>query len=163
MRLPKKTKMVPPPRGSYKQRAYKIWHAMINRCQNSDCHAYVHYGGRGITVCDRWLVLANFIADMGQPPAGMELDRIDNDSGYRPDNCRWANLKTQNRNKRSARLVTAHGKTMCVTDWAEAIGIPRHILFNRLNKGYPIEQCLEPTIRGGPWSLKRKHAIQDIP
>lgn len=79
------------------------WRAMIWRCTSPQCPAYKNYGGRGITVCERWLSYDNFVADMGVPPAGLTLDRIDNDGNYEPSNCRWATRKEQSANQRARR------------------------------------------------------------
>jgi len=79
---------------------YERWHSMRKRCFDPNCHAYKHYGGRGITICDRWLQFENFLADMGRCPPGLSLDRIDNDGNYEPNNCRWATRSEQQRNKR---------------------------------------------------------------
>ena len=73
---------------------------MIQRCTNSSNPAWGYYGGRGIKVCDRWRDFANFLADMGSRPDGRTLDRMDNDGGYEPSNCRWATWAQQNTNKR---------------------------------------------------------------
>jgi len=81
-------------------RAYRCWVSMRQRCFNSNHKAYVDYGGRGITICDRWLVFENFYADMGDPADGMSLDRIDNDANYEPSNCQWASRLQQTHNRR---------------------------------------------------------------
>jgi hypothetical protein len=82
---------------------YNAWFGMIERCRNKKHKAYKNYGGRGITVCDRWCEsVANFIADMGPRPSTRHtLDRIDNDGNYEPTNCRWATWDVQSRNKRN--------------------------------------------------------------
>lgn len=81
-------------------RTYRSWRAMINRCTNTKLAAYGRYGGRGITVTERWLSFENFHQDMGDRPEGKTLDRINNDGNYEPKNCRWATIKEQNSNKR---------------------------------------------------------------
>jgi len=87
--------------------AYKSWEAMKRRCLNKNTPAYAQYGGRGITICKKWLDFEGFLEDIGQRPEGMTLDRINNEEGYSPQNCRWASLETQARNKRIRRNNTS--------------------------------------------------------
>lgn len=85
---------------------YNSWHGMIRRCTNPKHPHYHNYGGRGITVCSRWLnSVKAFIKDMGLRPVGMTLDRIDNDLGYFKKNCRWATRRTQRFNRRASRAL----------------------------------------------------------
>lgn len=79
---------------------YMAWADMVHRCSNPDHKRWPDYGGRGITVCERWRDFANFYADMGERPSGLTLDRIDNERGYEPSNCRWASRSTQSKNRR---------------------------------------------------------------
>lgn len=121
---------------------------MLNRCQNPNVPAYKNYGGRGIAVCQRWLRFENFLADMGERPAGMTIERIDNDGNYEPGNVRWATYKEQTRNNRSTQLVTLHGETKCITDWAAETGIKMPTLWARLRLGWSVEDALTKPVRG---------------
>jgi hypothetical protein len=99
--------------GMSKTLIYKIWVSMLGRCENPDDHGYANYGGRGITVCERWHVFENFYADMGDRPEGKSLDRVDNDGPYAPENCRWATRAEQRSNQRT-RTVCRHGHELTV-------------------------------------------------
>jgi hypothetical protein len=108
------------------------------RCTATTNKDWPNYGGRGITVCERWSSFENFIADMGErPSAKHSIGRIDNDGPYSPDNCRWELMHDQNRNKRSTVLLTHNGETLCIRDWSAKIGIPESTLYNRHRRGWP--------------------------
>lgn len=94
---------------------YNTWASMKQRCLNPNSPKYRLYGGRGITICDRWLKFENFLADMGERPPGLTLDRIDNDGDYEPGNCRWATSTQQiaNRRPQSPRRCRRCGMLAC--------------------------------------------------
>jgi len=86
--------------GSSPSSTYQSWRSMVARCTQAKRHDWHHYGGRGIKVCERWLQFENFLADMGERPAGMTLDRVNVNGNYEPSNCRWATNRQQSENKR---------------------------------------------------------------
>lgn len=128
--------------GMNETRIYKAWTSMRRRCLNPSCAAYGDYGGRGITVCDRWSSFENFYADMGDPPPGLTLDRIDNDGPYSPENCRWATRQEQRLNQRCMRLIEHDGLSLSIADWAQRAGLSRSTLRDRLRRGIPLNQAI---------------------
>lgn len=125
---------------------YNCWANLRRRCDNPNNPRYSSYGGRGITYAEEWKQFKNFLADMGECPEGMSLDRIDNNGSYCKENCRWANRRQQQRNRRSNRLITYKGKTQSVVEWAEELGVKVSALRNRLHEGWSDEEALEKPV-----------------
>lgn len=122
-------------------KTYKIWAGMLARCRTPSATNYSQYGGAGVTVCKSWNEFANFLADMGEAPDGMSIDRKENDKGYEPGNCRWATRQEQNENRRSVRMYEFNGERMNLTQWARKIGITKYSMYERVAK-WPLERAL---------------------
>jgi hypothetical protein len=122
--------------GLTKSTEYGSWCAMKARCCNPKTPHFHLYGGRGITVCDRWLnSFENFLADMGAKPSkAHSLDRIDNSRGYEPGNCRWATGTMQCRNRRDNRVIEFGGAKRTVAEWAERLGVKYFTLMMRIRR-----------------------------
>ena len=123
---------------------YDIWKAMKQRCCNPSSKDYYRYGGRGISMCQRWKLSFNaFLADMGiRPSKNHSIDRIDNDGNYEPGNCRWATASQQARNKRRDQLIEWNGQSLCVRDWERVLGFKRDVVRQRLKAGWSVEDAL---------------------
>lgn len=113
---------------------YRIWANMKQRCLNRNTTDYNNYGGRGISICKRWLRFENFYKDMGNRPRGLQLERKDNNGNYEPPNCKWATRKEEQNNKRTNRKIVHDGKSAGACEWAEITGIPRSTISARINK-----------------------------
>lgn len=132
------------------KRLYWIWAAMIQRCHNPKNKQFANYGGRGITVCDRWRVFKNFEADMGPRPAGKSLDRINNNEGYSLANCRWTTSKQQNSNRRNCIYVDLDGKQVTLREYCRRKGIRYRPIVKRIqDRNWPIEMALTEPVRPG--------------
>lgn len=129
--------------GKSRTPTYNSWLAMKQRCDYKGHAEYHRYGGRGITVCDRWKSFENFIADMGERPAGMSIDRIDVDGNYEPGNCRWATTGEQMRNRRSTINVTRDGVTKCISDWCKDLGLDVDRVYGRIRRGISPQEALK--------------------
>lgn len=129
-------------------RVYRIWSAINRRCSNPNADDYARYGGRGITVCERWVKsFEAFYADMGEPPAGMQIDRIDNGKGYEPGNCRWVTSSANNRNRRDSVYVEFRGERLHIRELAERFGIRPATLAWRLKQGMsPEDAATKPLV-----------------
>lgn len=130
---------------------YPTWWSMMSRCYNEKNHNFPRYGARGITVCDVWHDPKAFIdwakETVGEKSENLTLDRIDNNKGYSPDNCRWSTMKEQSNNRCNTRLETIDGETMPLSYWCEKFQIDPAIVRYRIDhKGYSAKQALtEPT------------------
>jgi hypothetical protein len=127
------------------------WVHMNQRCFNPRNRSYPRYGGRGITVCERWRGKEGFPAfliDMGHRPSkSHSIDRINNDKGYCPQNCRWATIGEQNRNTRTNRKITFNGETLCAAEWAVRLGMVKRTLYNRLSRGWSVERAMMTPVK----------------
>jgi hypothetical protein len=128
---------------------YARWFSMKARCYNPKDSNFARYGGRGITVCDRWRNdFQAFFADMGPPPTpAHQIERIDNDGPYSPENCRWATRTEQASNRHTNQTITFRGETLTVQEWARRTGIKAPALYWRLHDGWDAERILTtPTV-----------------
>jgi hypothetical protein len=134
----------------YRQtRAYSAWAAMLQRCRNPKNPRYSQYGGRGISVCEEWLQFEPFLTDLGEPPEGHSLDRIDNDGNYEPSNVRWSDRISQQNNRRCNHLLTYDGITDTVTGWSRRAGLTAHVIRKRLRLGWSVEDTLTKPVTPG--------------
>jgi hypothetical protein len=131
-------------------RWYRSWAEMWRRCTDDARPNWFDYGGRGITVCDRWRDAALFHADMGEPPEAMSLDRIDPNGNYEPSNCRWADDTTQANNKRRHVMLTHGGKTMNIAQWSRETGVAYGLLRRRVLEGAPPGELFAAKRKTGP-------------
>ena len=127
-----------------KKRLYSIWHNMKTRCYNPNTEKFQYYGGKGIEVCEEWRksfqafyswALANGYRD------DLTLDRLDSDKNYCPENCRWADMLTQNNNTSKNHYITHNGETKTAAEWARDYGICRSTFNNRIRRGWTFEQA----------------------
>ncbi len=141
---------------------YSAWTAMRRRCENPKNPKFHRYGARGISVCARWTYFENFLADMGPCPAGLTLERSDNDRGYEPGNCRWATYSEQNHNTSQNRYLTYGGQTRCIQDWCKQTGMTRNDINRRLRKGWPDEKILTTPVHRRAPRLRLASSVENI-
>lgn len=143
--------------GMTNTRLYRIWHGMRLRCHLSSRKSYVkYYQSRGITVCDRWNnSFELFAKDMGEPPSPKHsIDRIDNNKGYYPDNCRWVLSKEQQRNTSRNVYLEYRGEKRCISEWSEITGVKFHIISQRIRRGWSVEDTFNTPVNE---KFHRKH------
>jgi hypothetical protein len=129
-------------------RLYKTWESMKERCNNPHNKSYQRYGGKGIKVCAEWNSSFESFHSWAMAEGydeGLTIDRIDNAKGYIPDNCRWVTTAEQNRNYSRNHMITYHGVTKCLSDWADQFGINRATVLFRLKTGKTLEEVFNKT------------------
>ena len=130
--------------GKHKSREYSSWQSMKGRCCNPNDTRYRHYGGRGITICARWLgSFQNFLDDMGPRPTPQHtIGRIDNDGNYESENCCWQTRQEQNQHTSRSLYLTHAGETRTMIELAQRLGIHKNTLAWRLGSGWPLARAL---------------------
>jgi hypothetical protein len=131
---------------------YRAWQAMMNRCFDSAHHSYARYGGRGITICERWMQFLNFYADMGLKPTPLHsLGRISNSGNYEPGNVAWQTQEEQQNNRSDNRNLEFNGRVQTMEQWAREVGISSGVLYLRIVKlGWPVAQAFAVPVKSGP-------------
>lgn len=136
--------------GRSKERLYNIWYKMKQRCNVPNAVNYANYGGRGIKVCEAWekdyLAFRAWALENGYAD-NLSIDRIENDKGYCPENCRWISNKAQQRNRRNNRHIALDGETLTVAEWAERTGLTETTIRSRLRKGWSVERALTEPVK----------------
>lgn len=136
-----------PQRGRELDPEYMVWSNMRRRCGEPSNQDYRNYGGKGITVCERWAKYENFIEDMGRRPTpDYSIDRIDGNGNYELSNCRWATATEQARNISTNVLIEHDGKRMCIAEWAEELGMNQHTLGARIRSGWSAKEAIETPV-----------------
>lgn len=135
--------------GGKESGAYTSWRGMIDRCTNPNADNYQYYGGRGISICERWLDFSNFLEDMGERPLKGTIERKNNSKGYFPENCAWACRRKQANNTRRNHYITYKGKQMSIAEASRIYGIPYYTLRSRIyNYKWDIEKAIETPTKG---------------
>lgn len=130
----------------------------MRRCHDPKHSAYKDYGGRGLYVCERWRSFLNFASDVGaRPSLKHSIDRIDNDMGYGPENCRWATLREQQGNKRNNLWIEHNGERMILARWAEKLDVKPNDIWRRIKRGWSIRDAIEV-----PFGLKSKTDVSSF-
>lgn len=128
---------------------YGVWLGMKVRCYNPRTPGYKNYGGRGITVCDRWInSFENFVLDMGEPPSDKySIERKNNSLGYTPKNCVWATRYEQNNNKRNNRALIYQKERLNITQWCQTLGLNKNTIFARIRRHWSTKKALSTPVR----------------
>ena len=142
-------------KGGKKSSEYCIWRGIKTRCLNPNCKSFKSYGDRGIGLSQEWYSFSSFFQDMGRRPSkNHSIERIDNNLGYSKENCEWATMKQQTRNKRSNILISLNGETMCLKDMANKYSIPYPRAYSRFQKGMSPQEILSSENYGDKTAFK---------
>lgn len=139
---------------------YNAWASMKQRCDNSNDRNYKNYGARGISYDPHWRDFGNFLADMGECPPSMTLERPDNDAGYGKANCAWVSRTEQARNRRMNRWIEYRGKTQTLAEWADELGIGYDALHGRLRRGWSIKRAFTTPIGPAPENRQFPYEVE---
>lgn len=147
--------------GGSRSPEYHIWIDMKQRCLNPNEPNYKHYGARGVKVCQRWQnKFENFLEDMGRRPGPkMQIDRIDVNGDYCPENCRWVTSKENTRNQTNNRFFTINGERKCLAEWCEIYNKTYCCVEARLSRGWDIVRALSTPINENIWKNRRRLTI----
>lgn len=137
---------------------------MKQRCLNPRSQQYQNYGARGIKICARWLEsYQNFLADMGEKPSGLTLERRENDGNYEPENCKWADRADQRRNQRNCVYLTMNGMTLTAEEWSRKTGFDADTIKARKRAGYSDEDALsKPRLRDPALPAKKPSGLTGV-
>ena len=138
---------------------HKVWNSMLDRCENPNNPMFPSYGARGISVCKEWLDFHKFVEwsdSVGGKPDGYSLDRIDTNGNYCPENCRWADIETQQNNKRTNQYLTYKGETLSLSQWSRKLSLSRWAIQYRFMQGWPAEDILEIPLNHRKREYRRK-------
>lgn len=136
--------------GEAREHLYTIWQAIKQRIYTKNSKHYKNYGGRGLTICEEWdknyLAFKKWAIESGYSD-GLTIDRIDNNIGYYPENCRWVNRKTQANNRRTNHFLSFHGEIKTISEWAETVQINKNTIIGRLTRGWSVERALTEPVK----------------
>ena len=127
------------------KRLTNIYSMMKQRCYNTNSQNFKYYGGKGVSVCDEWRNNSQAFYDWVMTHGykdGLTLDRIDNDGNYEPSNCRWVTMKEQDNHRSNNVILTLNGESHTIPEWSEILGIKQHVIRNRINRGWSVENTL---------------------
>ena len=141
-------------------RVHTVWVQMHQRCNNPENEGFYWYGARGISVCDRWNDPANFLADMGHPPAGLTIGRIDNDGNYEPSNCRWETIEAQLENYRGNKFLELGGEERIIKLWAKEYDRDPRRVSERVRRGWSVAKALETPTPMGYEEARQQHCAR---